>query len=189
MIAFFNVISFLTCTESAFVRTTTNVSDTFSCTLHVKLKKERKQIELSHELYQCAELFFSPTEVMQLSTSTADTGNGHQHAFPSLPQLILASLAACAIDDRRALLANICLSGSTTLLPHFAERLVAELKSELASQPSTRDAVRVRADPKRDHATWIGGNILSKQDQFRDKHWNLEGDTSPETDDFTMIMT
>lgn len=47
---------------------------------------------------------------------------------PTLPQLIKQAVMKCPMDSRREMWQSIYLSGGTTLLPGFPERLQEELK-------------------------------------------------------------
>ncbi|BFZ64981.1 Actin-related protein 4 [Saitoella coloradoensis] len=82
----------------------------------------------------------------------------------SLTTLILQSINACDADLRPLLYSSILVTGSTTLLPGFADRLVSELQ---AAAPGAK--VRVQApgnSVERGCASWIGGSILASLGTF-----------------------
>lgn len=68
----------------------------------------------------------------------------------------------CDIDVRKDLLANIVLSGGSTMFDGIAERLTKELV-ELA--PSTMK-IKVLAPAERKFSVWIGGSLLSSLSTF-----------------------
>ncbi|GAB4838086.1 Actin-1 [Ancistrocladus abbreviatus] len=72
------------------------------------------------------------------------------------------------MDIRRDLYANVVLSGGTTTMPGFADRLVKELTSMVS--PSVR--VRVIAPLERKYSVWIGGSILASLSTFG-QDWSL----------------
>ncbi|XP_062400875.1 actin-like [Sardina pilchardus] len=101
-------------------------------------------VALGDERFRCAELLFCPS-------------------LAALPQpgahiLALSSVAACAPQwPQEELLANVVLSGGTTLLPGFPERLQAEL-----ARLAPRDAlVRVHSGAHRHVAAWLGGSVMA----------------------------
>jgi actin-related protein len=70
------------------------------------------------------------------------------------------------IDIRKALYANVVLSGGTTMYPGFADRMQKEI-AVLA--PSTMN-VKVIALPERKYSVWIGGSVLASLQSFQ-KMW------------------
>eukprot|EP00440_Ansanella_granifera_P039742 gb/GFBE01043105.1/.p1 GENE.gb/GFBE01043105.1/~~gb/GFBE01043105.1/.p1 ORF type:complete len:392 (+),score=94.82 gb/GFBE01043105.1/:1-1176(+) len=84
--------------------------------------------------------------------------------------LVHSSITSCDVDLRRDLFGAVVLSGGTTLLPGFPERLEKELKS-LA--PSTV-RVKVVAPPERRFSVWIGGSILADMSSFQQKYITRE---------------
>ncbi|KAI9823595.1 MAG: NuA4 histone acetyltransferase subunit [Thelocarpon impressellum] len=82
----------------------------------------------------------------------------------TIPALIQASLSAVDVDVRPHLLGNVVVTGGTSLLYGFTERLNAEL---LALFPGPR--VRLSAPgntAERRFASWIGGSILGSLGTF-----------------------
>lgn len=84
--------------------------------------------------------------------------------------LVLSSITSCDVDLRRDLFGAVVLSGGTTLLPGFPERLEKELKSLAPS--SVR--VKVVAPAERRFSVWIGGSILADMSCFQQKYITRE---------------
>eukprot|EP01124_Arcella_intermedia_P006336 TRINITY_DN1373_c0_g1_i12.p1 TRINITY_DN1373_c0_g1~~TRINITY_DN1373_c0_g1_i12.p1 ORF type:complete len:349 (+),score=74.80 TRINITY_DN1373_c0_g1_i12:143-1048(+) len=103
-------------------------------------------IRLGRELFDCPEALFQPYLV-----GREDIG---------VHELLFRGIMNVDVDSRRDLLDNVVLSGGTTLLPGFPERLQKELSS-LASAP-----VRVIAPRERDVSVWNGGSILASMPLF-----------------------
>jgi actin-related protein len=83
--------------------------------------------------------------------------------FASVHETTFNSIMQCDADIQRDLSANIVLSGGTTMLPGFCERMQEEMTS-LA--PSTMK-IKVIAPPERKYAVWIGGSILASLSTFK----------------------
>lgn len=82
----------------------------------------------------------------------------------TIPELIRASLGAVDVDLRPNLLQNVVLTGSTTLLNGFGDRLNNELT---AMYPGMR--IRLHAaglSSERRFGSWIGGSILASLGTF-----------------------
>ncbi|ESO84254.1 hypothetical protein LOTGIDRAFT_155589 [Lottia gigantea] len=106
------------------------------------------KITLDNERIACPETLFQPHLF------------GHQEK--GLVDLIYQSLMDSDIDARLDLFCNVILSGGTTLLPGFHERLLKEL-DELIPKRRTK----VIASPERQYHVWIGGSILGSMTTFR----------------------
>lgn len=106
-------------------------------------------ITVGSERFRCPEVLFQPSLV-------GKEGSGvHDATFRSIMQ--------CDIDVRRALYANVVLSGGTTMFQGIGERMTKEL-SRMA--PSTMK-IKVVAPPERKYSVWIGGSILSSLSTFQ----------------------
>ncbi|TRZ00643.1 hypothetical protein DNTS_027223 [Danionella cerebrum] len=70
------------------------------------------------------------------------------------------------MDLRRTLFSNIVLSGGSTLLKGFGDRLLSEVK-KLAPKDIK---IKISAPQERLYSTWIGGSILASLDTFK-KMW------------------
>ena len=105
---------------------------------------------------RCAEALFEP-----LSELGKDICGVHE--------MVYGTVSKCDIDVRRDLLANVVLSGGTTMFRGMAERMGAELTKlcPAAVQP------RVVAPAERKYSVWIGGSILSSLTTFQNQ-WVLK---------------
>ena len=78
-----------------------------------------------------------------------------------LPELVCQSIGKCDSDLSYELYQNILLTGSTTLLSGYPERIRREIGMLRESQP-----FKVIAPPERGSLSWIGGSILSSLSSF-----------------------
>jgi len=69
----------------------------------------------------------------------------------------------CNIDYHNDLYRNIVLSGGTTMLPGFVDRL----QKEMALLAPSTYKIRVIASPERKYSAWIGGSLLASMPTFR----------------------
>lgn len=79
-------------------------------------------------------------------------------------QCLVYSVQKSDCDLRKTLYSNIVLSGGTTLLTGFGDRLLSEVK-KLAPRDNK---IRISAPVDRIYSTWCGGSILAGLDTFRD---------------------
>jgi len=107
-----------------------------------------KTIILDQERYQCPELLFRP--------------NLDKREIPSTQEMIKMSIDRMDWETRNCLYENIVLSGASTLIQGFPERLEKEV-SNLAPKQKTQ----VVAMPERNNASWIGGSILANMSSFQ----------------------
>lgn len=103
------------------------------------------KLKLGAELFKHTESLFRPQIEDQVS----------------IPQFILSSLAKCDNDIESELKENICLTGGTTLLRGFADRLKNELLQNLNS-----DSFNLIYSQERQFSNWIGGSIVSSLNNF-----------------------
>jgi actin-related protein len=75
------------------------------------------------------------------------------------------SIMKCDVDIRKDLYANIVLSGGTTMLPGFAERM----QKEMTSLAPAAMKIKVIAPPERKYSVWIGGSILASLSTSKSK--------------------
>merc|ERR1712142_1454360 len=73
------------------------------------------------------------------------------------------SIMRCDIDIRKDLMANIVLSGDTTMYAGIADRMQKEIT---ALAPSTIK-IKIIAPPERKYSVWIGGSILASLSTFQ----------------------
>lgn len=110
---------------------------------------------------------YKPTEgLFDEKAAIADPGSKGPTptAQTTIPGLIRTALATVDADLKPTLLANVVLSGATSLIPGLSQRLDLELKTPY---PSLR--VRLQAPgnvAERKYAAWIGGSILSSLGTF-----------------------
>jgi centractin len=67
------------------------------------------------------------------------------------------------MDLRKALYGNIVLSGGSTMIKGFGDRLLTEVQ-RLAVKDMR---IKIFAPPERLYSTWIGGSILAGLSTFR----------------------
>lgn len=78
-------------------------------------------------------------------------------------QIVVDSINRTDLDLRKALYANIVLSGGSTLTKGFGDRLLTEVQ-RLAVKDMR---IKIFAPPERKYSTWIGGSILAGLSTFR----------------------
>ncbi|KAF2267615.1 putative chromatin remodeling and histone acetyltransferase complexes subunit [Lojkania enalia] len=110
------------------------------------------------ERFKVAEALFDPGAAL---TDAESSRPKDEHCIPSLIQ---AALAHVDQDQRPLLLGNIVVTGGSTLLYKFTERLSYEVN---AAYPSTRNKL-IAPGPvvERKYAAWIGGSILASLGSF-----------------------
>ena len=110
-----------------------------------------KKIELSKELYKANEILFSPNEE-----------NEKEKGLLSIKNMVIDSINKCDNEIKNDIKENICLTGGTTLLKNFPEKLKNEL-----SESSEGTNFNLSAEQERLFSTWIGGSIVSSLDNFQ----------------------
>ncbi|ODQ54918.1 actin-2 [Saitoella complicata NRRL Y-17804] len=108
-----------------------------------------QSIRLGAERFRAPEILFDPS-LLSLES-------------PPLPTLLTNSLSLSDLDLRPTLSSNIILSGGTTLLRNFGDRLLNELKTRLPKDSK----IKIYAPPERVWSTWIGGSILGSLSTWR----------------------
>lgn len=82
----------------------------------------------------------------------------------TIPKLVQAAVAQVDADQRPMLLSNIVVTGGSTLLYKFNDRLNYEIN---AQYPSTRNKLIAPGSVvERKYAAWIGGSILASLGSF-----------------------
>ncbi|KAK7207302.1 actin-2 [Myxozyma melibiosi] len=105
-------------------------------------------LKLGAERFRAPEILFDPS-ILGLE-------------YPGIPEMLSECIGKVDVDLRRPLYSNIVLSGGTTLLRGFGDRLLSEMK-----QLAPRDIkIRIYAPPERKYSTWIGGSILAGLSTF-----------------------
>merc|ERR1719203_1239130 len=106
-------------------------------------------ISVGSERFRCPEVLFQPSLVGKEASGI------HEATFRSIMQ--------CDIDVRKALYANVVLSGGTSLFQGIGERMTKELS--VLVPPTMK--IKVIAPPERKYSVWIGGSILSSLTTFQ----------------------
>ncbi|KAL7747384.1 NuA4 histone acetyltransferase subunit [Sorochytrium milnesiophthora] len=112
------------------------------------------------ERYRIPEALFKPAGNVLPSPSLV----GNSAEYKGVAQLAEASLANIDPDPKALLLGNVVVTGGTTLIPGFAERLNNELSAVIASV-----RVKVHASgqsSERKFGNWLGGSILASLGTF-----------------------
>jgi len=109
-------------------------------------------IEVGPERYRAPEILFNPELIGEESVG--------------IHQCLVNSIRRTDLDLRKTLFQSIVLSGGTTLLKGFGDRLLLEVK-KLAPKDIK---IRISAPPERKYSTWIGGSILASLATFK-KMW------------------
>lgn len=83
--------------------------------------------------------------------------------WPGLHQIVVDSINRTDMDLRKSLFGNIVLSGGSTMIKGFGDRLLHEVQ-RLAVKDMR---IKIFAPPERLYSTWIGGSILAGLSTFR----------------------
>ncbi|CCH43577.1 Actin-1 [Wickerhamomyces ciferrii] len=108
-----------------------------------------KTIEIGAEKFRSAEILFQPEII------------GSE--FPGIHEMVFDSIGKVDLDLRNSLYQSVVLSGGTTLLKGFGDRLINELK--VMTPKGTK--IKIFAPPERKYSTWIGGSILAGLSTFK----------------------
>ncbi|XP_068242750.1 actin-2, muscle-specific-like [Palaemon carinicauda] len=106
-------------------------------------------ITIGNERFRAPESLFQPSFLGMESAGVHETV--HQ------------SIMRCDIDIRKDLLANIVLSGGTTMYAGIADRM----QKEITSLAPATIKVKIIAPPERKYSVWIGGSILGSLSTFQ----------------------
>ncbi|OXA41987.1 actin [Folsomia candida] len=80
-----------------------------------------------------------------------------------IQEMVYNSVLKCDPDIRKELYQHIILSGGTSMLPGFADRL----KNEIVELAPKSMKVRIKAPEERKYSAWIGGSILGSLETFK----------------------
>lgn len=111
-----------------------------------------KLIQLGSERFRSAEILFHPELI------------GSE--FQGVQEILQESILKCDLDLRPQLYKSVVLSGGTTLIKGFGDRLLKEMKK--STVPGTK--LKIFTPPERKYSTWIGGSILAGLTTFK-KMW------------------
>merc|ERR1712142_81814 len=106
-------------------------------------------ITIGNERFRAPESLFQPSFLGMESAGVHETVHN--------------SIMRCDIDIRKDLMANIVLSGGTTMYAGIADRMQKEIT---ALAPSTIK-IKIIAPPERKYSVWIGGSILASLSTFQ----------------------
>ncbi|RIA97220.1 actin-related protein [Glomus cerebriforme] len=109
-------------------------------------------VKLGTERFKAPEILFNP-ELIGLE-------------YAGIHQVVVDSINRVDLDLRKALFANVVLSGGSTLYKDFGTRLLNEIR-KLAVKDIK---IKIYAPPERKYSTWIGGSILAGLSSFK-KMW------------------
>jgi centractin len=109
-------------------------------------------IRVGNERHRATEILFRPELIGSESVA--------------IHSLIYDSIQKVDIDLRPSLYQSIVLSGGTTMIRGFGDRLITELK-ELTTKGTK---IKIYAPPERKYSVWIGGSILAGLSTFK-KMW------------------
>lgn len=90
--------------------------------------------------------------------------------WPGLHQIVVDSINRTDMDLRKALFGNIVLSGGSTMIKGFGDRLLHEVQ-RLAVKDMR---IKIFAPPERLYSTWIGGSILAGLTTFKKLYVTME---------------
>lgn len=107
-----------------------------------------QHITIGKERFCCPEEFFQPSN---------ETNRSVIHE-------IHRSIMKCNTDIHQKLYGNIAISGGTTMLPGFEQRLQNEIT---ATAPSSIMKINVVASRKREFSVWVGGSTLASLSSFQ----------------------
>ncbi len=93
-------------------------------------------------------------------------GLGSLEQYKSIVDCVVDAVQRSDTDLKRELYFNIILSGGTTLLPGFKERLEKELADRIHNAFRVR-VVTTSAGLERRNGVWIGGSILASLGDLR----------------------
>ncbi|GAV55603.1 hypothetical protein ZYGR_0AV02350 [Zygosaccharomyces rouxii] len=108
-----------------------------------------KFITLSKDRFQVPEVLFQPSMISS--------------ELSSIAEIVWQAISKLDIDLRPQMWSDILLSGGTTMLKGFGNRLVQEL--DRLNQSKSK--VKIWAPPERKYTSWIGGSILAELSTFQ----------------------
>jgi actin-related protein len=85
----------------------------------------------------------------------------------SIPHIAVAALRRADVDVQRDVFANVVVTGGTSVLPGFSERLAHELRDACAPQTFKLKLIAAGFAAERRFSVWIGGSILASLGTFQ----------------------
>lgn len=115
-------------------------------------------LDVGPERFVAADIIFNPALSILPSAVAPESQLG-------IHQLIHNSIAACDVETRKELCSNVIITGGTSLLSGFNERLSSELQ---ASGPALKmKIIATNYVAERKFSVWLGGSILSSLGSFQ----------------------
>ena len=102
-------------------------------------------------LANAAEILFNPSIVGQ--------------SIKNIPDQVIESILKCDNELKPEMYGNIVLSGGSTMIKGFQERMERDLKARIDMQNPAPE-IKLHADSFRQHAAWIGGSMLASLSTF-----------------------
>jgi hypothetical protein len=120
-------------------------------------------VVLDKEAFACVEPLFNAgvghATLMPRALPMEESAS-YPSAKETIPLLVQQCIEACAPPARHELWQNIVLSGGTTLMPNFPERLRYELMKLFPDMPPPC----IVAENDRGFLSWLGGSLLTDQE-------------------------
>eukprot|EP00002_Diphylleia_rotans_P018809 TRINITY_DN3641_c0_g1_i1.p1 TRINITY_DN3641_c0_g1~~TRINITY_DN3641_c0_g1_i1.p1 ORF type:complete len:1371 (+),score=278.16 TRINITY_DN3641_c0_g1_i1:55-4167(+) len=113
---------------------------------------DKRTIMIGSQRFRAPELLFNPRIA--------------GHDLDGVADMVGRAISSCDIHLRREICQNIVLSGGTTLLPGFADRLQFELKEKYPQLPP----VRISEPHHRKYLTWFGAANIATDSTYAD-YW------------------
>jgi centractin len=114
------------------------------------------KLNIGPERFRAPEILFDP-EIIGLE-------------WPGLHQIVVDAINRTDMDLRKALFGSIVLSGGSTMIKGFGDRLLHEVQ-RLAVKDMR---IKIFAPPERLYSTWIGGSILAGLSTFRKMYVSID---------------
>lgn len=115
-----------------------------------------QKLKVGSERFRAPEILFDP-ELIGLE-------------WPGLHQIVVDAINRTDMDLRKSLFGNIVLSGGSTMIKGFGDRLLHEVQ-RLAVKDMR---IKIFAPPERLYSTWIGGSILAGLSTFRKMYVTMD---------------
>ncbi|WPH01830.1 Actin-like protein [Acrodontium crateriforme] len=115
-----------------------------------------QKLKIGAERFRAPEILFDP-ELIGLE-------------WPGLHQIVVDAINRTDLDLRKSLFGNIVLSGGSTMIKGFGDRLLHEVQ-RLAVKDMR---IKIFAPPERLYSTWIGGSILAGLSTFRKMYVSVD---------------
>jgi actin-related protein len=109
-------------------------------------------VEIGAEAFKCVELLFYPAWIDR-------EGQG-------IPSLIVECIKKCDIDLRKDLFQNILLTGGTSLMPGFKDRLHKDICKIVPDSMVSK--VKVIESEQKQNTPWLGGSVFASLLQAQD---------------------